>query len=314
MNKKFRGILGVIMIAMGLSMFSITYAQSDVVKINPSSELFSNGGLNNLSEASNINDYTGDFAEDKSGSVQFRTSVMKLVGFLKRLLGPIVILLLVYGGVELYLVHGNEETYNKTISQIAGIGTGFLLMMVAVNIVDWIFFGKQGEIFSGDVDPTEFAQRGMAEITGLFDYLTIFAVIIAVLFIIYNAITLIVAGGNDETQIADVKERIIFAIVGIIIMISVKPMIELITDGSGGLKMPDILGGIKIVSDWVNFILGLIGVFAVMSIIYAGVRLVINFGDDEATTQAKNIIVAALIGLVLTFSSWTIIHYFIAPV
>jgi hypothetical protein len=312
MNKKFRGILAIIIITLGTYMFSTTDAVG-VVDIKSSSELFSSSSKLNISKQSNIHDYTGDFAEDETGAVQFRTAIMALVGFLKRILGPIAILLLVYGGVELYLTHGNEEEYNKTIYQIAGIGTGFLLMLVAVNIVDWVFFGQAGEIFRGETDPTEFAKRGMAEVSGLFDYLTIFAVIIAVLFIIYNAITLMVAGGNDETQIADAKERIIFAIAGIVIMISVKPMIGIITGGDGGLVIPDVFGGIKIVSDWVNFILSLIGVFAVIAIIYAGVRLVLNFGDEEATTQAKNILIAAIIGLVLTFSSWTIVHYFIAP-
>ena len=80
----------------------------------------------------------------------------------------------------------------------------------------------------------------------------------------------------------------------IIIIISIEPMIGMITDGDGGLVIPSVFGGISLVAKWVNFLLGLIGTFAVIAIIYAGIRLIVNFGDEEATTQAKNISVSDL--------------------
>ena len=153
----------------------------------------------------------------------------------------------------------------------------------------------------------------MMEVVGVFDYLTMFAVAIAVAFIVWNAFTLIIAGGEDESQITEMKKRIIYAVVGIIILVSAKPMIAIISNGDGRLVIPSVFGGISIVARWINFILGLIGIFAVIAIIYAGIRLITHFGDEEATTQAKNIIMGAVIGLILAFSSWTIIHYFIAP-
>jgi hypothetical protein len=308
MKTFFRGIFTLIIVVTG-GFYSMptTYAQATIPK---TSEIFKKDS--GIFKNSNIKDYTADDT-DKDGAAQFRIAVMKLVGFLKKLMGPIAILLLVYGGVELYLAHGSEEEYKKTISQIAGIGTGFLLMFVAVNLVDWIFFGKSGEIFRGDADSTEFAKRGMQEVVGIFDYLTIFAVILAIAFIVWNAITLIIAGGEDESQISDIKKKIIYSIVGIIIMVSIKPMIAIISDADGGLVIPNIFGGISIVAKWVNFILGLIGVFAVIAIIYAGIRLVINFGDEEATSEAKKIMTAAIIGLLISFSAWTIVQYFIAP-
>jgi len=117
MNKFFRGILVSIIMIGGMYFTPIVQAQ---VSIPATEELFKtskNGeerNLNNLSEASNIRDYTNGSTE--SGEIQFREAVMKLTGFLKQLMIPIAILLLVYGGVELYLTHGNEEKYKQTIS------------------------------------------------------------------------------------------------------------------------------------------------------------------------------------------------------
>ena len=314
MNNFFRGILVSMVVICGICLVPGVQAQVSIPATEKLFETSKKGedlNLNNLSEVSNIRDYTNGSTE--SGEVQFREVVMKLTGFLKELMIPIAILLLVYGGVELYLTHGNEEKYKQTISQIAGIGTGFVLMFLAVNLVDWVFFGREGEIFRGEVDSAEFAKKGMMEIMGVFDYLVTFAVIIAVAFIVWNAITLIIAGGEDEAKITEIKKRIIYSVVGIIIIISIEPMIEMITDIDGGLVMPSVFGGISLVAKWVNFLLGLIGTFAVIAIIYAGIRLIVNFGDEEATTQAKNIAMGAIIGLIITFSAWTIIHYFIAP-
>jgi len=307
MTKFFRGILLGTLILTGVFYANVN-AQINIPK---TSELFQAGNENNIAEKSDIRDYT--YGSEESGEIQFREAVMKLVGFLKEMMGPIAVILLVYSGIEMYLTHGDEEKYKQSINQIAGIGTGFLLMMVAVNLVDWVFFGKSGEIFRNGNDATELARRGITEIVGIFDYLTMFAVAIAVAFIVWNAFTLIIAGGEDESQITEMKKRIIYAVVGIIILVSAKPMIAIISNGDGRLVIPSVFGGISIVARWINFILGLIGIFAVIAIIYAGIRLITHFGDEEATTQAKNIIMGAVIGLILAFSSWTIIHYFIAP-
>lgn len=310
MNKFFRGIF--IGIATVIATTCFTPVSNAQLEVPSSAELFNKDNKEaNIANLSDIRDYTEGSTE--SGELQFREAIMKLLKFFKKLMGPVAILLLVYGGIELYLTHGNEEKYKQNISQLAGIATGFILMLVAVNLVDWVFFGKSGEVFRREANPIEFAQKGMMEIVGIFDYLTVFAVVLAVAFIVWNAITLILAGGEDETQISNIKKRIIYSIIGIIILVSAKPMIQMITDYDGGLTMPDIREGVRIISLWVNFILGLIGIFAVIAIIYAGIRLVLHFGDEEATTQAKNIIIAAVIGLVIAFSAWTIIYYFVAP-
>lgn len=309
MSKIFRGIFIGIAIIVATTAFIPANAQ---VEVPQTSELFNKDNNEaNLANMSDIRDYTDGSTEE--GEIQFRSSVEKLLSFFKKLMIPIAILLLIYGGIELYLTHGDEEKYKKNISQLAGIATGFILMMVAVNLVDWVFFGKSGEVFREGTNPIEFAQKGMMEVVGIFDYLTVFAVILAVAFIVWNAITLILAGGEDEAQISAIKKRVIFSVVGIIILVSAKPMIQIITDYDGGLTMPDIRGGVRIIARWVNFVLGLIGIFAVISVIYAGIRLVLHFGDEEATTQAKKIMIAAVIGLVISFSAWTIIYYFIAP-
>lgn len=260
-----------------------------------------------LGKSTDLVDYTGSSSD---GTVQLRDVVEKLIDFLKKAMVPIAIILVAYSGIELFLSFQNDEKMGKKIKSLTGILVGFLAMTLAVNFVDWVIFGKEGEILRGDVDPSEFAQRGFQEVSGLFDLFTSFAVIIAVAFIVYNAITLIMAGGEDEGQLSEIKKRILFSIIGLILIISIRPIIEVFTN-NGQLSMPNVRGTISIVAKWLNFLLGFIGVFAVIAMIYAGIQMIIHFGDDAQIDSAKKIMTSAAIGLVLAFSSWVIVYYFI---
>jgi len=75
--------------------------------------------------------------------------------------------------------------------------------------------------------------------------------------------------------------------------------------------MPEVRGTITIVAKWINFLLGFIGVAAVLAMIYAGIAMIIHFGDETAIEKAKKIMISAAIGLIMAFSSWALIYYFI---
>lgn len=58
----------------------------------------------------------------------------------------------------------------------------------------------------------------------------------------------------------------------------------------------------------INFLLGLIGVIAVLAIIIAGVRLIVGTGNEEQAATAKKIILWAIVGLVVVILAWVIIR------
>lgn len=57
----------------------------------------------------------------------------------------------------------------------------------------------------------------------------------------------------------------------------------------------------------IQFILQFVAVMAVVSLIYGGFLMVMNFGDDENVTKAKGIIRDAIIGIVVSISAYTIV-------
>ncbi|HVI68985.1 MAG TPA: hypothetical protein VM581_00845 [Magnetospirillaceae bacterium] len=67
-----------------------------------------------------------------------------------------------------------------------------------------------------------------------------------------------------------------------------------------------VAGTIQQLTDVLIFIIGAI---AVLMIIIGAIRYVLSAGDQAALTSAKNTILYAIIGLVLAFSSYAIIHF-----
>lgn len=60
------------------------------------------------------------------------------------------------------------------------------------------------------------------------------------------------------------------------------------------------------VSKW---ILGITGSLALLMFIYGGVMFLISSGSSEKVTQAKQIIIGAVIGLIIVFAAYTIIGF-----
>lgn len=58
-----------------------------------------------------------------------------------------------------------------------------------------------------------------------------------------------------------------------------------------------------------QWILGIVGSLALVMFIYGGFMFLISSGSSDKVGQAKKIIVAAVIGLVIVFSSWLIIRF-----
>ncbi len=327
-HSKFSRVLALLLVLGGLFVAGISSAQTNEIEdpdllpqdkrmMMDSQEVFdgaegTHGGL--WGNKVKLRDYTGALGTTEDGNAaqgsgQFRNIMLRLKDFLKKMMIPIAILFVVFGGVSLYFSQGNEDDFKKKTNQLLQMGIGFVLFMLAVNAVDWVFFGREGEILRGD-DSVGFALRGVMEMEGIFDYLTTFVVIVATAFIMMNAFTLVVASGEDESQIEDIKKRIIYSVIGIVIIISLKPILKIFTTGQGKLAVPEGRDVIIFLMQWANFLLGLIGVISVIALVYGGIRLIANFGDDEATEAAKKVMKAAAIGIVLAFSSFTLIYYF----
>lgn len=86
-----------------------------------------------------------------------------------------------------------------------------------------------------------------------------------------------------------------------------------ISDGANAARgdgQPAILFGAGgLVSTLVNFLLFAVGALSVIMILFGGLRYVLSGGNSSAVTAAKNTIMYAIIGLVVSFFAYAIVQF-----
>lgn len=63
-----------------------------------------------------------------------------------------------------------------------------------------------------------------------------------------------------------------------------------------------------------RWILGIVGSLTLVMFVWGGVMFIISGGASDKISQAKKIIVAAIVGLIIVFSSWLIINFSISTI
>jgi hypothetical protein len=66
---------------------------------------------------------------------------------------------------------------------------------------------------------------------------------------------------------------------------------------------------VLILVDWVKAILGLVGALALLMFIFGGFTLLTSAGNQERVTKGKTIMINALLGVVIVFTSYMIIQF-----
>lgn len=77
------------------------------------------------------------------------------------------------------------------------------------------------------------------------------------------------------------------------------------------IEFDDPLKGIspaKFITNVINFLLGLVGLLALLSLIVGGIHMVASFGKEDAIARGKKIILWAIAGLVVVSLAWTILN------
>lgn len=86
-------------------------------------------------------------------------------------------------------------------------------------------------------------------------------------------------------------------------------------DAARGTGMPaDLFGKTGVFSRITDTLLFGVGIVSVIMLVYGGLRYIISGGDSKKVTDAKNTILYAIIGLIIAFLSYAIVHFVIGAV
>lgn len=204
------------------------------------------------------------------------------------------------------MVIGQEdESIDKAKTTIISVISG---IMIAFLIEPFIgaFYGAYGESITA---PAMGVSILSAQVEGILDWILTLAGIIAVTMIIVSGLKA-VANPLNEEGLSNLRQTIISVAAGMLVLIF--RVAITIGFGATGNPNPNII--IEAIVTILTFLLAFIGLAAVVVLIYAGILMLLNFGNDEAISKAKGIIQRAIIGIIIILVSIGIVQFVIGAI
>ena len=263
--------------------------------------------------------------EVQTGATVVRSIIKRVIDIIKLILIPIAILLIMWGGLMLMFKRKDEEEYKKRVRQLIWTGVGFLLIFLSVTLVDGILFGRTGGITSSTDAIDNAAKIAGIELFGLYKFIISFAVVIAVAYVVYTGFKLIITSESEEARGNAVKS-LLYIVLGVAVLMLAPVIVKALFGldiNEGGKVLPSFgsdnsfslesqVGGIiGLIIQGINYLLGFVGILALLAIVYAGTLMILGFGDDERVSKGKSIIIYAILAMILASSIWIIVKFLI---
>jgi hypothetical protein len=247
-------------------------------------------------------------ASYESGASNITSAILYAVDLLKYLMGGISIMIIIAIGVR-FITAGKkiDETSTKMKEALKYVLIGLAVIMLSQEMVKLVFWGEQGEVFRSETDIKLAAQRGTAQIRGLYSMMMYFMGSIAVLMIVVTGFTLVTNAGNEEV-VNKAKKQITWAIVGLIVLGLAELVVKDIVFPKEGSALPDVVRAQKLIVTMTNFASSFIALVSIAMLMYGGWLYVSAAGKEDNTGKAKKVFVGAIIGLIIAMGAYGIVN------
>ena len=219
-----------------------------------------------------------------------------------------------------------EESFTKSKRIISAALTGVVLSYLVEPFVNAFYGGLTGTlggIFGGigiGAIPQGNVETGAAilypEIIGLINWSLVIIGTLAVFMIIISGLKAMTKAGGEE-GIETMRRTVLYVIGGLIIIIfrfAINATFGLPSSAPAQPGSPSMTPVAIAVVAVVNFVLSFAAIVAVAVIIYAGLMMILNLGNEDQYTKAKTLIYRVLIGLVVIGISLAIVNFVIAAI
>lgn len=236
----------------------------------------------------------------------------RIVYLVNVILGSIALLWLFILGVRFVLSQGDEEKLQKYKAQFGWIILGLVIIAIAEYAAFDIW--DPADPTNTGLDEDTPSQRFADKLNIVKTYIQYIIGGIMLITMMMSGYDLIVGSENDETIEKEKKFFQSFFFGAFFILIA-EVMVRLFAaqDTSGqyiGTAAAAEQGITEIVGI-VNFVLSFVGGCAFVMMILASLYYVISFGDEDQMNRAKRIILSSVIGIIVAFSSYTLIRFMI---
>ncbi len=264
-----------------------------------------------------------DFVNKQIGDYTGELTVRKIIIYVAdraiSFFSIFALVLLVLSGISIIANSADEGTMKKQGMNIAAILGSIFFMHLGRTVVD-IFFQERGvgEPTADIADTVEKAKQFLVE--PFIDLGLSFLAIIAIAFVIYNALLSLVSS-SDDGKSAEHQSNVLYGMAGILIVMLARPIVRVFydfnfeRDSLGKPMEPNFSLGIDIAYELVRYGLGILVFVAISLIIAAGYMMVVHFGNDNMVSQAKNIIKYVIVGFAIILSAYSLVAVLgVAPI
>lgn len=257
-----------------------------------------------------INKPDNAYIDTGTGEYGFVDLALYYADLFRRIVTIITVILIIIEGFNMVLADGDAAAIKKSGTAIGWALVGLIVMNIAELGVK-VFFDTNG-VFGG-IDPInkdiplDFYNR---IVLPLVNFALTFLVGIATLVIILTGVQILTAAG-DDAKIKKLYGRLATMVTGLGILIVARPVIGIFY-GTGAID-PQPSKAIDLFLQILNYLLGFLGLAAVIVIVIAGLMMVFYLGNDGVVKKARSTIFGALLGLALIISAYTIVTFFVLP-
>jgi len=146
-------------------------------------------------------------------------------------------------------------------------------------------------------------------LTSLLNNLRGIIVVLSIIFIIIGAILYITSAGREK-QITLAKNAILASMIGLAIGIAAPSFLKEISKILGwNTSNSDVSGALtltQIALNTLNFLLGIVGILAIIMLVIGGMTYLTAAGDDDKIKTGKNIFKWSVVGITLALASMVI--------
>lgn len=259
------------------------------------------------------------------GSEGVVATVRELYKTVKQILGPILVVLIAYFAIRLVIAGGNEDKFSEASRHFLYLLVGTAFVVFADFLSQTFFLYKEGTSFVSDQGAIGLATGKFQEQIQLFiKFLRYVLGGLAVFYVVKSGSMILFSA--DEEVVNKQKDVFMYGGVGFLLIIISEALVNVVFDiqtlpGIEGIafgqdvftqQSVNVEGGLSLLSNITNLLLAtLSGIFLFM-LIGGGVMYAASGGNEESSATATKIITSAVLGLIIAFSSYTIVAEFSA--
>jgi len=306
---RFKAPLAGLMLAGLVSLWAVPVMGQDLLPLPV------NGAYGGILEDNRL----ADIVEEQALSSNFIESV--IYGFFSDeniksanvVIGVVAIIYLVVIGVKFILSQGNEEEIQNAQKHFGFVVLGLLVISVA-QIAGFVVFNPDQ-----DVNPDYFVNNNIQQVfyaktMQIKIFIQVLIGGVALLSIITSAFRIMSSTGNEETITKEKQLFTNFLFATVLIL-----MAEVVVTGvfylpganREGANNQAISIGVEQIMGLITALMSIVAGAALIMMILASLYFVISLGDEERSGRAKKLVIANLVAIVVIFSAYTILRFFL---